>query len=88
MTKICMQLAQTCFNFFHTHIKQVNPLQDVHTLLKESLNTHKIDKIKSERSQTDLNLHAAITKVLGLVSDTHITDKTFIGWTQPAERMT
>ena len=46
-----MQLAQTCFNLFLTHIKQANLLQDVHIPLKESPNTFKIDKIKSERSQ-------------------------------------
>ena len=83
-----MELAQTCFNLFFTHIKQVNLLQDVHTLLKESLNTFKIDKIKSESSQNDSNLHAATIKILQPVSYTYIAGETLITWTQTAERMT
>ena len=79
--------SPTCFNLFLTHIKQANLLQDLHTLLKESLNTFKIDKIKSERSQNDENLHAATIKYLQ-TAYTHITGETFIGWTQTAERMT
>ena len=71
MTKILMQLAQVCFNLFLRHIKQVNLLQDEHSLLEESLNTFKIDKFKSEWSQNDNNLHAANIKVLGCVSYTN-----------------
>ena len=88
MTKINMQQAQTCFDLFLTHIKQVKLLQDVHTLLTESLNTFKINKIKSERSRNDYNLHAANTKVLELVSYTRINGETLIGWSQTAERLT
>ena len=53
ITRILMQLAQTCMNLFLTHIKLVKPLHDEHTLLKESLNTVKIDKINSKWSQND-----------------------------------
>ena len=48
-----MQLDQTCFNLFVTHIKQVNLLEDVHTLRKESLNTFKIDKVKKGYKMTN-----------------------------------
>ena len=60
----------------------------MHTQLKESLNTFRIDKIKSERSQNDSNLHAATIKILQPAFYSHITGETFIGWTQTAERMT
>ena len=80
--------TQTCFNLFLAHIKQVNLLLDVATLVKETLNTFKIDKIKAERSQNDYNLHAVTIKVLQTVSYTHITGETLIGRTQTAKRMT
>ena len=83
-----MQLAQTCFNLFLTHITQANQLEDINTQLTESLNTIKINKIKSERSENDENLHAATIKFLQTASYTHITGETLIGWTQAAERMT
>ena len=73
---------------FLTHINEVNLLYDVNTLLKELLNKIQNDKIKAERSQNDKNLHAATIKVVGLVSYTHITNETLIGWTQTGERMT
>ena len=82
-----MQLDQTCFNLFLTHIKQVNLLQDVHTLLKESLNTFNIDKIKSEMLQND-TLACSYHKSPWNCFLHHITGETLIGWTQPAERTT
>ena len=83
-----MQLAQTCMSLFLTHIKLVKPVQDGHTLLKESIDTFKIDKIKSERSQNDYNLHVANINILEFACYTHITGKILPGWTQTAERMT
>ena len=63
-------------------------LQDVHKLLKETLNTFKIDKINLNVSQNDYNLHAANIKVLGIGSYTHITGENLIRWTQTTERIT
>ena len=92
MTKTCihkistisLQLAQTCMNLFLTHTKL---LQDGDTLLKESLNTFKIDKIHLEWSQNDKNFHSATIKVLELASYTHVASEILTEWTQTAERM-
>ena len=87
MTKTCMQLTQKFLNLFLTHIKSVKLSWDGHKLLKEWLNTLKIDKVNKEWWQnkyrfngTTLNLHERDTY-------THKDGKTGIGWTHTAGRI-